>query len=104
MHTDSLESCERTETRDAKAPRVLAARATGLLDLLVFAARQVANFEFRNKALPYLLSNLGFDVWVGNNRGTKYSNHEQDREGYWDYSFDELARYDTPAFINGILE
>lgn len=46
---------------------------------------------------------MGFDVWIGNNRGTKYSNLEQHRDGYWDYTFDELAKYDVPTFIDGIL-
>lgn len=53
--------------------------------------------------MPYILSNMGFDVWIGNNRGTKYSCQERKREGYWDYTFDELVKYDVPTFINGIL-
>lgn len=71
---------------------------------MVLTARQVFLFKFRQNALPYILSNMGFDVWIGNNRGTKYSCSEETREGYWDYSFDELVKYDLPTFVNGILE
>lgn len=46
---------------------------------------------------------MGFDVWVGNNRGTKYSMQESSRKGYWDFGFDQLAKYDIPAFIESIL-
>jgi lysosomal acid lipase/cholesteryl ester hydrolase len=42
-------------------------------------------------------------VWVGNNRGTKYSQHERDRKGYWDFSFDQLVKYDVPALLSSIL-
>jgi lysosomal acid lipase/cholesteryl ester hydrolase len=58
---------------------------------------------FRNRALPYILSKMGFDVWVGNNRGTKYSMQGSDRKDYWNFGFDELAKYDVPAFITGVL-
>lgn len=54
--------------------------------------------------MPYILSKLGFDVWVGNNRGTKYSQQEKDRKGYWDFGFDELAKFDVPALIGSVLK
>jgi lysosomal acid lipase/cholesteryl ester hydrolase len=40
---------------------------------------------------------------VGNNRGTKYSQQERDRKGYWDFGFDQLAKYDVPALMSSIL-
>ena len=51
--------------------------------------------------LAFILANAGFDVWLGNNRGNKYSrkhtrmttaNHK-----FWEFSFDEMAKYDLPA-------
>jgi lysosomal acid lipase/cholesteryl ester hydrolase len=54
------------------------------------------------------LVNAGYDVWIGNNRGTKYSsNHlkyNRDHQGYWDYCIDDLAAYDVPAMIEYVLQ
>jgi lysosomal acid lipase/cholesteryl ester hydrolase len=59
-------------------------------------------------SLPYMLADAGFDVWLGNARGNKYSSkHEHlcpsDRE-YWDFCIDELAQKDLPAAIGYVLE
>lgn len=57
--------------------------------------------------MPFLLANLGFDVWLGNNRGNKYSrshlkyNPDKDKE-FWQYSFHEMGLHDIPAIINHI--
>ncbi|XP_055375835.1 uncharacterized protein LOC129608376 [Condylostylus longicornis] len=56
----------------------------------------------------YMLSDLGYDVWMGNVRGNRYSkNHTtknvNDKE-YWDFSFHEIAIYDLPAMIDYILK
>ena len=48
----------------------------------------------------------GYDVWLGNNRGTKYArNHNSlsatsDYKKFFDYSFFELGKYDAPAQID----
>ena len=50
----------------------------------------------------------GFDVWMGNNRGTPNSN-VNDRDGTWsecerwDFSYAEMGKFDQPAFIDKIL-
>lgn len=58
--------------------------------------------------LPFLLYDLGFDVWMGNNRGNKYSQkhlkYHISTEAFWDFSLDEFALYDIPDTINYILE
>ncbi|KAF6150035.1 hypothetical protein GIB67_002820 [Kingdonia uniflora] len=57
----------------------------------------------RNQNLPCILADRGFDVWIANTRGTRFSTgHEtmstKDKE-YWDWSWDELAKYDLPAYV-----
>ena len=47
------------------------------------------------------------DPIIGNNRGNRYSNKHislspTDGE-YWNFSIDELARYEVPAMINYVL-
>lgn len=60
------------------------------------------------KALAYVLADAGYDVWLGNARGTTYSRkHESlsilDKK-YWDFSWHEIGIYDLPAMINYILK
>jgi pimeloyl-ACP methyl ester carboxylesterase len=51
----------------------------------------------------------GYDVWLGNNRGTTYSrehkylNPDKD-EAFWKYSFPELGDFDAPAQIDFVRE
>ncbi|KAF5291038.1 hypothetical protein FQA39_LY14471 [Lamprigera yunnana] len=56
-----------------------------------------------NKSLPFLLADAGYDVWLGNFRGTLYSTHvnlnEKDSE-FWDFSLYEYAAYDLGAIIH----
>ncbi|CAL9728401.1 sterol esterase Tgl1p [Monosporozyma unispora] len=62
----------------------------------------------RNKNLPFLLHDLGFDVWMGNNRGNKYSTahlyHTPKSAKFWDFSIDEFAFFDIPNSIEFILD
>jgi predicted alpha/beta hydrolase len=45
------------------------------------------------------LANQGYDVWVGNSRGNAYSSPliNTKIKAFWDFSFDEMAKYDLPA-------
>jgi pimeloyl-ACP methyl ester carboxylesterase len=43
-------------------------------------------------------------VWVGNNRGTKYSDKNSHLPKYWEFNLDHFAKYDQPALINKILD
>ncbi|KAJ6222630.1 hypothetical protein RDWZM_001175 [Blomia tropicalis] len=59
------------------------------------------------QSLAFVLAACGYDVWLGNYRGTRYSTQhvfltQKDSE-YWSYSVDELGMYDIPATIEYIL-
>ncbi|XP_030035110.2 lipase 1 [Manduca sexta] len=61
-----------------------------------------------NKSLVAVLASRGYDIWVGNVRGTQYSRaHTQldpdKNKEFWDYSYHELGYYDLPAIIDYIL-
>lgn len=60
-----------------------------------------------DKSIPFILANLGYDVWLGNSRGNKHSrNHinlSPDQKEFWDFSFHEMGLYDLPAFFDHIL-
>jgi hypothetical protein len=63
------------------------------------------------KSIAFLLADLGYDCWMNNSRGNRYSrqhvfldpDNEDDKERFWDYSFEEMAKYDQPALFNYVL-
>jgi lysosomal acid lipase/cholesteryl ester hydrolase len=59
------------------------------------------------RCLPFALVNQGYDVWLGNNRGNKYSKKSTKMSPtspkFWDFSMDEFAFHDIPDTINYIL-
>ncbi|GMM38092.1 sterol esterase [Saccharomycopsis crataegensis] len=58
--------------------------------------------------LPFVLYQLGYDVWLGNNRGNKYSKKHMwlkpKETKFWDFSIDEFAIHDIPTAIDYILD
>ncbi|XP_020211098.1 triacylglycerol lipase 2 [Cajanus cajan] len=56
-----------------------------------------------DESLGFILADNGYDVWLANVRGTQYSNGHTslnpNDKAYWDWSWDELAGYDLPAFV-----
>ncbi len=61
----------------------------------------------KNKALGFLLFDNGFDVYIGNNRGTEYSQKHKslnrNSSGFWNFSFHEIGLYDLSAIIDYVL-
>jgi lysosomal acid lipase/cholesteryl ester hydrolase len=57
-------------------------------------------------SLAFCLANEGYDVWLGNNRCVekKHAFLKENEEKFWDWSMDELARYDFPALIDFVLK
>ena len=59
-------------------------------------------------SLANQLSKAGFDVWLGNSRGSKYSrNHKtlnaDTDSAFWNFSFIEMGKFDLPATIDYII-
>jgi len=75
----------------------------GLLDA---AVTWVMNFP--DQSLGFILADAGYDVWLGNMRGNRYSrahvkyNPDHDEE-FWDFSYDEMSGIDLPSMIYYIL-
>ncbi|CAK1542450.1 unnamed protein product [Leptosia nina] len=59
-----------------------------------------------DRSLAYMLADAGYDVWLGNLRGTQYSGHQnltRRDANFWKFSFEEHGKYDVPAMIDKIL-
>ncbi|KAL1970977.1 hypothetical protein VTN77DRAFT_2811 [Rasamsonia byssochlamydoides] len=59
------------------------------------------------RCLPFQLVERGYDVWLGNNRGNKYSKKSTRcspaTTEFWNFSIDEFAFHDIPNSIEYIL-
>lgn len=58
-------------------------------------------------AIGYVMADAGYDVWLGNVRGTTYSKQHRilttDQPQFWDFSWHEIGEFDVPAIIDYIL-
>ena len=60
-----------------------------------------------DKAIGFILANLGYDVWMGNSRGNKHSrkhvkyNPDKDK-AFWEFTFQHMAEHDLPAVFTYI--
>ncbi|KAJ8974133.1 hypothetical protein NQ317_004499 [Molorchus minor] len=57
------------------------------------------------KGLAFLLADRGYDVWMGNSRGSvrKHVSLSPRHNDFWEFSWHEIGIYDLPASINYIL-
>lgn len=60
-------------------------------------------------SLAYYFIEMGYDVWLGNNRSNfepkhkNYNGNLMNNEKYWDWDIRELAYYDLPCIIENVL-
>ncbi|XP_077553270.1 lipase 1-like [Haemaphysalis longicornis] len=63
--------------------------------------------NFPSQSPGFLLADAGFDVWLLNTRGAPQSNFHKtltrDDPKFWEWSFDEIGRYDLAATVDHIL-
>lgn len=57
-------------------------------------------------APAFVLARAGYDVWLGNNRGTMYSDQHASLDNtsyeYWNFDWEDMGTKDTPAVIKAI--
>ena len=60
------------------------------------------------RAPAFILARAGYDVWLGNNRGSSYGNAHvslsPSQKEFWDFYQEEMGVIDSPLFIDFILE
>eukprot|EP00823_Brevimastigomonas_motovehiculus_P007024 TRINITY_DN6045_c0_g1_i1.p1 TRINITY_DN6045_c0_g1~~TRINITY_DN6045_c0_g1_i1.p1 ORF type:complete len:395 (-),score=99.02 TRINITY_DN6045_c0_g1_i1:438-1622(-) len=68
--------------------------------LLDSSVSWVINMPYQS--LAYLLSNAGFDIWLGNVRGNRYGMPPNNTA--WNFSWDEMALIDVPTMIDYVRQ
>ncbi|KAK6775867.1 hypothetical protein RDI58_026868 [Solanum bulbocastanum] len=83
----------------------------GLPVLLIHGLFMAGDAWFMNSAsqsLGFILADQGFDVWVGNVRGTHWSHGHVSlsvkNKEFWDWSWQELALYDLAEMIRYVYK
>ncbi|XP_068156610.1 lipase 3-like [Drosophila tropicalis] len=70
----------------------------------LFSSSDAWPFLGPDDALPFLLADAGFDVWLGNARGNTYSRNHTTRSlkhpDFWRFSWNEIGYYDIAAMID----
>ncbi|KAK9882060.1 hypothetical protein WA026_018910 [Henosepilachna vigintioctopunctata] len=61
-----------------------------------------------NGSWAYSMADRGYDVWLGNTRGTPHGRKhlflDTKQKEFWNFSFHEIGLYDLPAIIDYVLE
>ena len=60
-----------------------------------------------NESLAFILHDAGYDVWLGNVRGSTWGlRHAQlttRDKAFWEFSWDDMALHDLPAMCAAVL-
>ncbi|KAJ4778943.1 Lipase [Rhynchospora pubera] len=60
------------------------------------------------ESLAFILADSGYDVWISNTRGTRFSRQHTSLDpksrSYWDWSWDELVSIDLPAIVDFVYK
>jgi len=60
-----------------------------------------------DRCIPFVLVEQGYDVWLGNNRGNKYSKKclhaAPNQRTFWNFSIDQFCLYDIPDSVAHVL-
>ena len=61
-----------------------------------------------DKSLAKILADAGFDVWLGNSRGNKFSRRhvslDINKKEFWEFSFQQMGEFDVPANLKYIAQ
>lgn len=60
----------------------------------------------------FVIADAGFDVWLGNARGNRYSrkhltlnpSDSEEKFAFFDFTWEEIAKYDVSAMIDYVLQ
>lgn len=66
----------------------------------------------KEDSFAFILAEAGYDVWLGDNRGNRYSRFhitldpdsfdKDERHKYWFHTFEDMAEFDLAAFFDKI--
>lgn len=60
-----------------------------------------------DRALGFIMADAGYDVWLGNTRGSTYSRAHRDlspdAKQFWQFSWHEIGERDLPTMIRYVL-
>ncbi|XP_077494463.1 lipase member K-like [Amblyomma americanum] len=98
----SLQRVPRGRVPVARAPAPPVLLVHGLLSS---AVEWVINYP--HQSLGFLLADAGYDVWLGNCRGTPYSRGHREYSDsdsrFWNFRLDEVGLLDLPALVDYVL-
>ncbi|KAL9704735.1 hypothetical protein quinque_008253 [Culex quinquefasciatus] len=110
LQNENEEDEDKDAPRDKNAPNLVAAadfRGVVLLMHGLFSTAADFIVTGPENGLAFILADAGYDVWLANARGTRFSrknlNVGPKTAAFWDFSWHEIGTIDLPAIIDYIL-